>query len=78
MKGLLFGLICRRLVRACRCAAEFLSKRCEFRGIAEQVDHLLMMSSQNLQRMFLPVHRIALSASMIARSARIQTQGAMA
>ncbi len=71
---LLFGMICRLLVRACYCAADVL----EFRGSPKQTDHLFMLGCQNFQGMFKPWHRIALAPIIIAQPALIQTQGATA
>jgi hypothetical protein len=118
--SLLFGLICRRLVRAGKCAGNVsfqssegilqelaerflafvwkaISQACGVKEIAFEDFHIerlacdgpryhLMREAQSVESFGKGVvcfiirnpHRIALSASMIARSARIQTQGATA
>jgi hypothetical protein len=73
MGGLLFGLKCRRLVRACRCAADI--KRQHERLSRIQNIWILPLWMQvpivlvYLQRFG---HRIALALIIIARTARIQ------
>jgi hypothetical protein len=91
MKGLLFGLICRRLVRALKCAAEIFQVafvECSKNvllllrdPIRQWMKHSQLPQANQVYPLFwreCRVHRIALSSAIIARSARIQTQGAYA
>ncbi len=69
---LLFGLICRRLVRAVKCAATFVTLTDK-----ESCGNSEKPTAKNEQCQtpigYLCGHRIAVSASIIARSVRIQT-----
>jgi hypothetical protein len=75
--GLVFGLICRRLLRACRCAGHaFNGPSKTNRAYCVRVKAVGMTADAYLH-VFQTGHRIALAPFIIAQPARIQTQGVL-